>query len=60
MGSANTDGQPVDMTVRVGVFHLDRLPRCEHNRVICWACGLDPFDAKPAHHPLGNLPDPPP
>lgn len=35
------------IAVGVRVFHLDQLPRCSHGRVLCTACGLDPFDAHP-------------
>lgn len=30
--------------VRISAFHLDRLPKCKHGRVLCRACGLDPFE----------------
>ena len=30
--------------VRIRAFHMDSLPRCEHRRVLCSACGIDPFD----------------
>jgi hypothetical protein len=42
------------INIRVRAFHLDRLPRCEHGRVLCKACGFDPFEGTPndqPHHP---------
>lgn len=41
------------INIRVRAFHMDRLPRCEHGRVLCTSCGLDPFDTpKPRSHHL--------
>jgi hypothetical protein len=38
--------------VRVRAFNLADMPRCEHRRVSCVQCGLDPFEAPPSNdHP---------
>lgn len=29
---------PNGLTIRVRVGHLDRMPRCQHGRVICRSC----------------------
>jgi hypothetical protein len=37
------------INIRVRAFHMDRLPRCEHGRVLCKTCGFDPFENTPSH-----------
>jgi hypothetical protein len=45
------------INIRVRAFHMDHLPRCEHGRVLCKACGFDPFEGTPSHQPGTDLPE---
>lgn len=40
--------------IRIRAFRLDEMPKCEHGRALCTACGFDPFTGAAGENALSN------